>query len=413
MEKQIYVYENWTGPKPNLIGVLYAERIRGQETVSFEYDPAWLNERERKYKLDPDLSYYNGRQFVPLDHAMFGLFSDSCPDRWGRKLMNRREAILAREENRRPEKLMETDYLLGVYDEARMGALRLKLDPEGPFVSADERLATPPWVKLRQLEAASLRFEEDEDGLSGRWLNELLAPGSSLGGARPKATIVDEKGNLWIAKFPSKNDEYDSGAWEMVAHELAELCGLNVPDARAERFSKNGTTFLVKRFDRAGAQRIHFSSAMTLLGKTDGESAGYLELAEFIRSQGACPKEDLKELWRRIVFSMAITNTDDHLRNHGFLLREKGWVLSPAFDVNPTPYGHELSLDVDGYSNEIDIGATIRTADYYGLTEEAAEQEAEQILKIVAKNWEPEARKLGLGRSQIERMEAAFRVGSV
>lgn len=204
------------------------------------------------------------------EKKLFGIFSDSCPDRWGRLLMKRREAVQARKEERKPRRLGESDFLLGVYDEARMGALRFSLEEDGVFLANDEELATPPWTTLRELEAASVSFENDEDGQEEKWLKQLLAPGSSLGGARPKASVQAPDKSLWIAKFPSKHDEWNTGAWEMVAHDLAAACHLNVPEAKLETFSELGSTYLVKRFDRKGEKRLHFSSAMTLLGKADG-----------------------------------------------------------------------------------------------------------------------------------------------
>ena len=344
--KTIYIYECWSSDQPLLMGCLYVDILRGKESCSFEYDEKWLKTHPGQFFLDPDLQLYRGRQYAPMDKALFGIFADSCPDRWGRMLMRRREAILAAREGRKPKQLTETDYLLGVYDESRMGALRFSLQVGGPFLSCDSDMATPPWVALRELEAASLAFEQDEDTLNDRWLRQLLAPGSSLGGARPKATVRASDGTLWIAKFPSKQDEQNTGAWEQVAHELARICGLNVPESKLTSFSDAGSTYLVKRFDREGMKRIHFSSAMSLLGQTDGASdSSYLDLVDFITQAGASPRKDLAELWKRIVFSMAISNTDDHLRNHGFLLTEKGWRLSPMYDVNPVPYGETLSLN--------------------------------------------------------------------
>ena len=347
-----------------------------------------------------------------MDKALFGVFADSCPDRWGRLLMKRRKAIQARKEKRKPKSLGESDYLLGVYDKARMGALRFKMNENGEFLSDDKELATPPWATLRTLEAASLGFESDESGLEEKWLKQLIAPGSSLGGARPKATVQDEKGDLWIAKFPSKHDEVNSGAWEKVVHDLAELCGLDVPEAKLETFSKKGSTFLVKRFDRNGDKRIHFSSAMTLLGKTDGssgtEGSSYLDLVSFIRQNGATPTQDLKELWKRIVFNMMVSNTDDHLRNHGFILTKTGWKLSPLYDVNPIPYGEELSLNVSIDDNSISTELAISVSKYFNLTEEEAVEIANEIKVIVKENWEKLAGKCGLSRSACEYMRPAF-----
>lgn len=319
---------------------------------------------------------------------------------------------MAEKEDRKPRKLYDSDYLLGVYDETRMGGIRFKDTPDGPFLSDDKETAVPPWETLRTLEEASRNFENDETGLTEKWLNQLIKPGSSLGGARPKATIVDTKGQLWIAKFPSKNDENDTGAWEKVVHDLARMCGLNVPESKLEKFSKLGSTFLVKRFDREGKKRIHFASAMTLLGKMDGASAadgtGYLDIVGFIKSNGASPKTDLIELWKRIVFNMAVTNTDDHLRNHAFMLTRSGWVLSPLYDVNPVPYGNELSLLVDETDNTISVELAVRTAPRFGLSEKEAKKLADEILSVVRDNWESLATQYGLSRRQMEEMRPAF-----
>lgn len=411
-QKIIYVYDDFSTDVPLLMGCLYVSVIKGGESYSFEYDRNWLKTTGLSLSLDPELMPYAGRQY-PSDKNIFGLFADASPDRWGRVLMNKRERILADKEGRKPNKLYDSDYLLGVYDETRMGGIRFKLDPNGPFLSDDQETAAPPWATLRTLEEASRHFESDESGLAEKWLNQLIKPGSSLGGARPKATVLDTKDQLWIAKFPSKNDENDVGAWEMVAHDLAALCGLNVPEAKLEKFSSLGSTFLVKRFDRIRDRRIHFASAMTLLGKTDGASAvdgiSYLDIAGIIRSCGAQPKKDLVELWKRIVFNMAITNTDDHLRNHAFILESGGWVLSPLYDVNPVPYGGELSLNVDEEDNSINIRLAIQTAARFGIAETEAQNYAEEILEIVRDNWSKIAANYGLTRRQIEEMRPAFR----
>lgn len=411
-QKIIYVYDDFSTDVPLLMGCLYVSVIKGGESYSFEYDRNWLKTTGLSLSLDPELMPYAGRQY-PSDKNIFGLFADASPDRWGRVLMNKRERILADKEGRKPNKLYDSDYLLGVYDETRMGGIRFKLDPNGPFLSDDQETAAPPWATLRTLEEASRNFESDESGLAEKWLNQLIKPGSSLGGARPKATVIDTKDQLWIAKFPSKNDENDVGAWEMVAHDLAALCGLNVPEAKLEKFSSLGSTFLVKRFDRIRDRRIHFASAMTLLGKTDGASAvdgiSYLDIAGIIRSCGAQPKKDLVELWKRIVFNMAITNTDDHLRNHAFILESGGWVLSPLYDVNPVPYGGELSLNVDEEDNSINIRLAIQTAARFGIAETEAQNYAEEILEIVRDNWSKIAANYGLTRRQIEEMRPAFR----
>ena len=270
-EKKIYVYADFLSFHNEMIGTIYVSQTRGKEFYSFEYEQNWLG--NGAMLLDPDLQLYQGRQYINDDKNIFGVFADSCPDRWGRKLMKRREELRARKAEEKPQKLLESDYLLGVYDEARMGGLRFKTNREGDFLSCDKEYATPPWASLRELEQASIAFENDAAGLDEKWLKQLLAPGSSLGGARPKASVMAPDGSLWIAKFPSKHDDFNSGAWEMVAHDLAAMCGLCVPQAKALQLSKLGTTFLVKRFDRNGQERVHFSSAMTMLGKKDGANA--------------------------------------------------------------------------------------------------------------------------------------------
>ena len=411
-EKVIYVYADFAPYENELVGRINVTQSRGKEFYSFEYEDSWLDYQQMT--LDPDLQLYKGRHYLNDDKNIFGVFADSCPDRWGRRLMNRRAEICAKELQEKPKKLMESDYLLGVYDEARMGGLRFKLDKDGEYLSNDKDFATPPWTSLRELEQASLAFEKEDNVLDDKWLKQLIAPGSSLGGARPKASVMAPDGSLWIAKFPSKHDDIDSGAWEMVVHELAQLCGLNVPEAKVERFSKLGTTFLVKRFDRNGTERIHFSSAMTMLGKTDGANASdgssYLEIVSFLKANGSKPKEDLEELWKRIVFSMAVSNTDDHLRNHGFILEKSGWKLSPLYDVNPDIYGNYLSLNVNSEESDLDFELAIRTSAYYGLDEKKAKEIVNEIAENVRDNWKIIAQKYGINRSEIERMRPAFMI---
>ena len=412
-QKTIYVYDDFSFEEPVLLGCLFVNVIRGEESYSFEYDKNWLHNYSYSMNLDPELLAINGRQY-PSGKNIFGVFADASPDRWGRILMKKRERILADKEKRKPKKLYDSDYLLGVFDKTRMGGIRFKLVQNGQFLSNDEDAAVPPWATLRKLEEASRHFENDEDFEIEKWVNQLIKPGSSLGGARPKATILDAEGNLWIAKFPSRNDENDTGAWEKVTSDLARMCGLDVPESRLEKFSSLGSTFLVKRFDRNGDKRIHFASAMTLLGKTDGASASdgtsYLDIATFIKSNGSDPKKDLVELWKRIVFNMAVSNTDDHLRNHAFILTRNGWKLSPMYDVNPVPYGNELSLLVDDVDNAISVDLAIKTATKYGISVEEAKQAANKILAIVNNNWEQLALQYNLSRSQIENMRPAFDV---
>ena len=414
MEKIIYVYFDWYN-SPTLLGRLFVDVNRGKEAFSFEYDKKWIQMCEigdfPNVSLDPDLPLFSGRQYLPLGKKIFGVLSDSCPDRWGRLLMQRREAIVAKQEERKPKSLTESEFLLGVYDETRMGALRFSLDEDGTFLSSDKELAAPPWTKLRTLESASLAFESSGNKDEEKWLKQLLAPGSSLGGARPKASVLAPDASLWIAKFPSKNDEWNTGAWEMVTHALAIKCDLNVPDAKLENFSSQGSTFLVKRFDRNGNKRIHFSSAMTLLGKTDGEGSegtSYLDIASFIKSHGASPKRDLNELWKRIVFNMAVSNTDDHLRNHGFILSKNGWILSPLYDVNPNIYGENLSLCVSENDSAISFELALSVAEYFYISSSEAISYVDKVKSTVETEWREIATKYKLSRSAISFMEPAF-----
>ena len=409
-EKKIYVFADFLSFHNELLGTVHVTRTKGREFYSFEYDEKWL--AKESMLLDPDLQWYRGRQYIADDKQIFGMLSDSSPDRWGRRLMNRREEIRAKNNGEKPVKLLESDYLLGVFDESRMGGLRFKTELEGEYLSNDSAFAIPPWTSLRELEQAAIKFEKDDFSDDDKWLRQLLAPGSSLGGARPKASVLAPDGSMWIAKFPSKHDDFDSGAWEMVVHELAVMCGISVPEAKAEEFSTLGTTFLVKRFDRTDKGRIHFSSAMTMLGKSDGADAtdgsSYLEMVSFLKANGAKPKDDIIQLWKRIVFGMAVSNTDDHFRNHGFLLTESGWVLSPMYDVNPDVFGEYLSLNVDTDNSKIDLDLAIEASKYYGIMKKDAVILADEIIHTVDDNWRALAGRYGISRSETERMSLAF-----
>ena len=410
-DRDIFVYfDHRSEGKPRPLGILSAQTLRGKELFSFAFDDAFLH-RPNLPPLDPDLRFYAGRQFT--DKANFGLFMDSAPDRWGRKLMQRREAFRAKHAGEKPRTLRESDYLLGVFDETRMGALRFKLSPDGDFQNDDRMMAAPPWARLRELEEACRHLEREETADEHeKWLAMLIAPGSSLGGARPKANVCDPEGALWIAKFPSHRDEADVSAWEYAVMQMAREAGLNVPACRLERFSPHGSTFLVKRFDRLGTMRLHFASAMTLLGKTDGADAetgsSYLELARFITQYGAKPQEDLPELWRRIVFSIAVSNTDDHLRNHGFLLTPQGWRLSPAYDLNPTVGGTGLSLNISDIDNALDFDLAMAVAPLFRLTPDAARDMLARIRKTVSQ-FRTHAAGAGISHAEQSRMEPAFR----
>lgn len=418
--RAIRVYADWEAlGAPQFVGVLSSERVRGTEVFAFSYSEEWLRTTYAQV-IDPDLQLYSGRQYL-ADHEKtnFGVFTDSSPDRWGRVLMRRREAALAKREQRPEQVLFETDYLLGVYDEHRMGGLRFKLTEDGPFLSDDRDRAAPPWASIRTLEEISLKLEEkdvvdDPDYLI--WLTMLMAPGSSLGGARPKASVVDHKGHLWIAKFPSKYDDENTGAWEYVTYQLAKACGIHMAEAQAITFTSKHHTFITKRFDRTTeGKRIHFASAMTLLGYSDGNDhqygVSYLELAEFISSHGADVKQDLQQLWKRIVFSMCVSNTDDHLRNHGFILSSRGWKLSPAYDINPVATGTGLQLNVSENDNTLDLKLALEVAPYFRLKDKEAKQIIEEVKKAVGQ-WFNLSEKIRIPRNEIELKANAFRLAN-
>ena len=413
--KDIYVYMDWQeSDSPIQMGVLHSEVLRGKEVFSFENNTDWLTYKQFR-ALDPDLAQFSGKQYLPADKSNFGMFLDSSPDRWGRMLMRRREAINARLENRPSRTLTEADYLLGVYDGNRMGALRFKLSPDDEFMDNNKAMATPPWTSIRDLEYASLQLEKEnlkDDAEYAKWLNMLIAPGSSVGGARPKANILDNNGALWIAKFPSGHDTKDMGAWEAVTAEMARKCGIEMAESRAQKFSNRQHTFLTKRFDRINGKRIHFASAMTLLGYTDGtnsaEGVSYLELAEWIGRNCNNVSQNLEQLWRRIVFNIAVSNCDDHLRNHGFLLTPKGWTLSPAYDINPDEHGMGLKLNISEDDNSLDFELALSVAAYFGLDNATSDEIINQTKKVVS-NWQQLATQYGISRSEQEDNAGAFR----
>ncbi len=412
-KKEIIVYAHWLElAKPAKMGTLTVAPAKGKESFSFEYSFSWLKSGFSQM-IDPDLQMYSGPYYPRDEKINFGIFLDSCPDRWGRVLMQRKEAALAKLMRRPPKKLLESDFLLGGFDGNRMGGLRFKLEEEGSFLNNNKEMAAPPWTSLRELEQACLKFEEDniDDPEYLKWINMLIAPGSSLGGARPKASVIDTKNNLWIAKFPSKSDEKDIASWEMLVNELAIKAGIHMAEAKLLQFNNKFHTYLTKRFDRTTkGERIHFASALTLLGYTDGEDsegASYLELVEFISKHGVAVEKDLEELWRRIVFSICIKNTDDHLRNHGFLLTDKGWRLSPAYDINPNEYGKHLSLNISDKDNSLDLELALEVAPYFRLANNDAKQIINQV-KVVVKNWRILATKYGISNANQERMATAF-----
>jgi serine/threonine-protein kinase HipA len=420
-EEKIWVYADWDFLEvTQLLGILTVQRLRGKEIFSFEYQDSWVNESNPILFLDPNLGFYKGKQFLPDEKNNFGIFLDSSPDRWGRLLMRRREAWQAKQDGRAEKTLFESDFLMGVFDGHRMGGVRFKLNPDGPFINDQKKMATPPWTSLRELEQASLKLEQDDallDPEYAHWLSVLIDPGSSLGGARPKASVLDEKGNLWIAKFPSSKDDKNVGAWEMVLHRLALNCGISLPNARIQQFSSRHHTFLSKRFDRnTESQRIHFASAMTLLGLQDGtdyvDGTGYLDIAGYITQHSPSVKEDLEQLWRRLVFNMLVSNTDDHLRNHGFILTKQGWRLSPAYDMNPNEMGSGLTLNISENNNSLDLSLAMETANYYQLKKDTAERILQEMQKEVSV-WRRTAKKFGISNSEIEQTKRAFRLADM
>jgi len=408
---EIFVYAHWAELEdPLLMGTLSASMVRSNQIFRFSYDDDFLGSSCRQ-QIDPDLSLVSGSQFSD-DGQNFRTFLDSCPDRWGRLLMKRREAVLSVQEDRKERTLYETDFLIGVHDNHRMGALRFKLEKEGDFLDDNASMASPPMAMLRDLEYAASYIENNKDWSDPeylKWMNLLISPGSSLGGARPKASIVDSDNHLWLAKFPSRYDDVDVGCWEYVTYQLAIQSGIEMAECRVQRFKGEYHTFLAKRFDRVGERRLHFSSAMTQLGYCDGDyEASYLELAEFLWTSGSNTRADLQQLWRRIVFNIAVSNTDDHLRNHGFLLRGKGWVLSPAYDVNPNPLGRGLHLAISETDNSQSVKLALSVIDYFQLEHSTATEIVQEVHAAVSE-WSKIATSVGLSRESQKRMSSAFR----
>ncbi|MBC8265346.1 MAG: type II toxin-antitoxin system HipA family toxin [Flavobacteriales bacterium] len=409
----IFVYAHWLGmPDPKLIGILSDHQGKGRKSYSFEYDKDWLNSKEQ-FLLDPDINWFSGTQF-PNGKENFGVFMDSMPDTWGKTLMKRKAAQLAQEKQIKTSNLYDIDFLLGVYDENRMGALRFKLNPQGDFLDNNHNYPTPPWSSIRELQHGASLIESDKNNNEvNKWLAILMAPGSSLGGARPKANILDETKHPWIAKFPSKNDTIDKAKWEYLAYKLAQLAGIEMAKSKIENISGNYSTFFTKRFDRLNGERIHFSSAMTMTGNNEdtirNNTASYLELAEFIQFAGSNIKNDLHQLWKRIIFNIAISNTDDHLRNHGFILEKNGWRLSPAYDINPSIDKNGLSLNIDTHNNALDYELAKSVGEYFQLENNEMDCIIDEVKKSVSK-WKEIAQQIGVSRSEQELMKSAFNI---
>ncbi len=417
----IGVYADWEGlPEPKRLGFLHSRKTRATEVFEFQYDPiALADPAVNRIQIDPALGLFDGPQYPGKPHDRFGVFTDSSPDRWGRLLMNRRlERDIRAGIELNGTKLYESDYLLGVHDLYRAGALRYKLEDNGEFLDGRMDAAAPPFAQIHELERASRALENDPDNTSpdgSDWLRMLIAPGGSLGGARPKASVADEQGRLHIAKFPSTRDDYDVGGWEMVANALASACGLKVADGMAKRFASDYHCFMVRRFDRTEeGRRLHFASAMTMTGRVDGDNAStgasYLELAEVLMRHGSRPNEDLRELWSRIVFNILVSNTDDHLRNHGFILVPGyGWRLSEAYDMNPVPMADGLTLNITEADNALNLDLAREVARYFRLKSEEALKIIEDFRDTVGQ-WRTIAKGLGLPAREQDRMAGAFRL---
>jgi serine/threonine-protein kinase HipA len=390
----------------SLVG--YLAHDRGQ--IRFQYDKAWLND-PRAFALDPDLSLDTHPFFPKPALGNFGVFLDSSPDRWGQTLMKRREALQAKDQKRPAKTLYAWDFLIGVQDVTRQGALRFRKSGTSIFLG-DEAFAAPPVTTLRDLESVAWQLTQrridDLDALR-KWLTVLVAPGASLGGARPKANFTELDGSLWIGKFPARDDDRDVGAWEFVTHQMAQRAGIDVPDAKLLRLGGDFHTFCVQRFDRVSGRRRFFASAMTLLRKEQSEGTSYLELAQFLRTRGdaSAVQSDLIQLFKRVVFNVAVGNRDDHLRNHGFVLSTTGWRLAPAFDVNPNIDKAEHVLNIDDQDNRPDLQTVLSTAAFYGLSMPQARQIVNEVLSAVDP-WRDIANQARISRADIELTAAAF-----
>lgn len=402
-----YVYVDLRGVSFRA-GRLWVTASRGRESATFEYDAAWLNSDDG-FTIDPALQLYPGPYQTRAGQALFGAIGDSAPDRWGRTLLARSERRRAKEENRTPRAMRELDYLLGVTDEARQGALRFRGEDAGPFLAESTRAAVPPLVDLPRLLGAATNVLDDEESVED--LRILLAPGSSLGGARPKASVRDRDGALSIAKFPAKTDTYNVVRWEAATLSLARNAGILVPEARIETVLERAV-LIVRRFDRSGAHRIPFLSAMSALGANDRELRSYLDIADTLRPYGAAVAEDLQALWRRLVFNILVSNTDDHLRNHGFVhVGPEGWRLSPAYDLNPVPTDIKPRILSTAITEELDVTASLElaleVAEHFGLRSRAARSVVAEVYAAV-REWRAEAARHGIRAGEVERMETAF-----
>jgi serine/threonine-protein kinase HipA len=392
--------------EPSHVGTLSHNR----GTLRFAYDAAWIK-NPQAFALDPDLSLGEGTYFPNAEAGNFRVLDDSAPDRWGQTLMKRREALAAKDKRRKPRTLYAWDFLLGVEDLSRQGALRYRSPGNDAFLAHDT-LSVPPIADLQELESAARKITAKRiDDLKAlrQWLKILVAPGASLGGARPKASFVESNGSLWIAKFPARDDTRDVGAWEAVAQRLAARAGIDVPQSELRRFGCEYHTFCVKRFDRNGARRRFYASAMAMLRKDQSEGTSYLDIAEFLRTRGAEDhiESDLEQLFRRVAFNVAIGNRDDHLRNHGFILTSTGWRLAPAFDLNPNTERADHVLNIDESDNRPSLATVIETSEWYVESKDRGRAIVEQVLHET-RAWRRAAQALKIARADIELTATAF-----
>lgn len=406
--KTLYVYADfdWLA-EPMFVGELGYESLRGSDSYAFKFDNDWLRQYGSLF-LSADINNYPGQQYTQPGHDIFGCFSDALPDRWGRLLLNRREQILATEERRPIRRLSSFDYLIGIDDFSRMGGFRFKTIPDGEFINCDSHLRIPPLADLRSLVAASMEIEKSEEQNrlpEKKWIQQLVHPGSSLGGARPKAGVRGTDGCLYVAKFPSRNDDYDVSLWEHLSHLLAKKAGVDAAETSVISTGEKYHALLSKRFDRtADRRRIHFASAMTLLGLTDGSNAqtgnGYLDIVDFILQNCCDVENNLRQLYRRVAFNIAIGNTDDHFRNHGFLLTPKGWTLSPAYDMNPTTNEYQ-SLLINSSTNKSDLNLLLGSSEEYMIGKDEASKIIQEVTNAI-KGWRRMAVSLGIAKREME-----------
>lgn len=409
MDREVLVYIDLDGTASR-VGTLWVRDRGGRQSGTFEYAREWLVD-PRRFALEPALSVGPGPYHTRESGGLFGALSDSAPDRWGRMLMQRAERRLSLSGGRPPHSLREIDYLLRVHDVSRVGALRFASEDGGPFLAESTASTVPPFVDLSRLLHASEHVVTEED--SDDELRLLLAPGSSLGGARPKASVLDRQGQLSIAKFPSRTDQWETVRWEAVALSLAKRSGIRVPHWTLTQVADR-PVLLLKRFDRNNGERVPFLSAMSMLGANDHETRCYLEFVDALRRWGATPREDMHALFRRIVFSILISNTDDHLRNHAFLLgRGDGWRLSPAYDLNPVPVDVKprvLSTEIDFGEATASLEVALGVAEYFELSLADARRIQNEV-KAGVGGWREEAVRLGIAHHEIERMASAFALG--